>query len=141
MARTERTRRRSGAGTLPAVLRRAVDAARGRQAGDVVVLDLRKAAAFTDYFLLCTGRNVRQTKAIVDAIEDALVAARVRPALVEGYDRAEWVLMDFFDFVVHVFTPETRRFYALDRLWGSAERVEFPNIEAAAETGAAGRRP
>lgn len=140
MAKTERTRRRPGAGKLPAALVQAVEAARAKQADDVVVLDLRRAAAFTDYFLVCTGRNVRQVKAIVDGIEEALVVSRVKPSLVEGYDRAEWVLMDFFDFVVHIFTPDTRRFYALERLWGSAVRFEGPDIEDAAGTDSFARR-
>ena len=131
MAKSERTRKRTGAGKLPADLMKAVEAARDKQAADALVLDLRKAAAFTDYFLVCTGRNVRQVKAIADAIEEGLRAARVRPALVEGYDRAEWILMDFFDFVVHVFTPEARQFYSLERLWGSAERMTFPDAAAA----------
>ena len=117
------------------------EAARAKKAGDVVVLDLRRAAAFTDYFLVCTGRNVRQVKAIADAIEEALVAVRAKPSLVEGYGRAEWVLMDFFDFVVHVFTPDTQRFYALERLWGSAVRIEFPDAEDAADADRSPRRP
>jgi ribosome-associated protein len=129
MSRRERTRARSGPAAWPAALVAAVDAARRKQAGEVVVLDLRRAAAFTDYFLVCSGRNVRQVQAIAEAIEQALLAERVRPSLVEGYERAEWVLMDFFDFVVHIFTPEMRRFYALERLWGSAERTEFPDLE------------
>lgn len=133
MAKSERARRRTGSGKLPSALLKAVDAARAKQADEILALDLRKAAAFTDYFLLCTGRNVRQVKAIVDAIEESLLAVRVKPTLVEGYDRAEWVLMDFFDFVVHVFTPDTRRFYALERLWGSAERVGFPDLDGPAE--------
>jgi len=103
---------------------KAVRAALDKKAQDVVVLDLRQTPAFTDYFVLCTGLNVRQVKAIVDAVEEALRAARVRPSHIEGYERAEWVLMDYFTFVVHVFTPPTRAFYALDRLWGDAERIE-----------------
>lgn len=133
MAKSERARRRIGSGKLPPALLKAIDAARAKQAGDIVALDLRKAAAFTDYFLLCTGRNVRQVKAIVDSIEESLRSTRVKPTLVEGYDRAEWILMDFFDFVVHVFTPDTRRFYSLERLWGSAERIGFPNPEDSPE--------
>ncbi len=136
MAKSERTRKRTGSGRLGAELLKAVEAARAKQAGDAIVLDLRKAAAFTDYFLVCTGRNVRHVKAIADAVEESLRAARVRPALVEGYDRAEWILMDFFDFVVHVFTPEARQFYALERLWGSAVRIEFPDPDAASAPGA-----
>jgi ribosome-associated protein len=125
MAKTEKrlattsTRKRL-TGDVAKVVRAALD----KKAQDVVVLDLRHTPAFTDYFVLCTGLNARQVKAIVDAIEEALRAARVRPSHIEGYERGEWVLMDFFTFVVHVFTPQTRAFYALDRLWGDAERIE-----------------
>ena len=109
---------------LSAEVARAVRAALDKKALDVVVLDLRGTPAFTDFFVLCSGLNQRQVKAIADAVEEALRAARIRPAHVEGYDRAEWVLMDFFSFIVHVFTPQTRAFYALERLWGDAERIE-----------------
>ena len=103
---------------------KAVRAALDKKAQDVVVLDLRKTPAFTDYFLLCSGHNTRQVQAIADAVEEALRAANVRPAHVEGYERAEWILMDFFTFIVHVFSPHTREFYSLERLWGDAERIE-----------------
>jgi ribosome-associated protein len=103
---------------------RAVSAALDKKAHDVVVLDLRDTPAFTDFFVLCSGQTQRQAKAIADAVEDALRAAKVRPAHVEGYDRADWILMDFFTFIVHVFTPQTREFYSLERLWGDAKRIE-----------------
>lgn len=103
---------------------KAVRAALDKKALDVVVLDLRHTPAFTDFFVLCSGMNVRQVKAIADAVEETLRAAKVRPAHVEGYDRGDWVLMDFFTFIVHVFTPQTRSFYALERLWGDAEKIE-----------------
>ena len=103
----------------------------------MVALDLRKVAAFTDYFLICTGQNARQVRAVADAIEAAFAATGVRPTHVEGYDRSEWILLDYFDFIVHVFNPETRAFYALERLWGSAERVDLPADER--PPGAAGR--
>ncbi len=109
---------------LPADVSKAVRAALDKKAGDVVVLDLRNTPAFTDFFILCSGTSQRQVKAIADAVEDALRAAKVRPAHVEGYDRADWILMDFFSFIVHVFTPQTRAFYALERLWGDAEKIE-----------------
>lgn len=109
---------------LPAEVSKAVRAALDKKAQDVVVLDLRGTPAFTDFFVLCSGLNQRQVKAIADAVEEALRAAKVRPAHVEGYDRAEWVLMDFFSFIVHVFTPQTRAFYGLERLWGDAEKIE-----------------
>jgi ribosome-associated protein len=117
--RKPRTSRR-----MPAEVTRAVRAALDKKAHDVVVLDLRDTPAFTDFFVLCSGTSQRQVKAVADAIEEALRAAKVRPAHIEGYDRADWVLMDFFSFIVHVFTPQTREFYALERLWGDAERIE-----------------
>ena len=109
---------------LPGEVAKAVRAALDKKAADVVVLDLRHTSAFTDFFVLCSGTSQRQVKAIADAVEEALRAAKVRPAHVEGYDRADWVLMDFFTFIVHVFTPQTRAFYALERLWGDAEKIE-----------------
>ena len=109
---------------LPSDVARAVRAALDKKAVDVVVLDLRDTPAFTDFFVLCSGNNARQVKAIADAVEETLRAAKVRPAHTEGYDRAEWVLMDFFTFIVHVFTPQTRAFYSLERLWGDAERID-----------------
>ena len=102
-----------------------MDAALDKKASDVVVLDLRHTPAFTDFFVLCSGQNPRQVQAIADAVEDSLRAARIRPAHIEGYDRAEWVLMDFFSFIVHIFVPPTREFYSLERLWGDAERIEI----------------
>ncbi len=103
---------------------KAVRAALDKKALDVVVLDLRQTPAFTDFFLLCSGQNVRQVQAIADAVDEALRAAKNKPAHVEGYKRGEWILMDFFTFIVHVFTPQTRDFYSLERLWGDAERIE-----------------
>jgi ribosome-associated protein len=123
MAKTEKRRK---AQRLPAQIDRAIRAAEDKKAVDLTVLDLRKAAGFTDYFLICSGTNPRQIRAIADAVLEALEAEGVSPAHVEGYDRSEWILLDYFDFVVHVFAPETRMFYGLERLWGSAERVEVP---------------
>jgi ribosome-associated protein len=104
---------------------RAVRAALDKKGMNVTVLDLRQTQAFTDFFVLCSGQNTRQVKAIADSIEDTLRDAGVRPAHVEGYDRADWILMDFFTFIVHVFVPHTREFYSLERLWGDAERIEM----------------
>jgi ribosome-associated protein len=123
MAKTEKRRKTQ---QLPAQIDRAVRAAEDKKAVDLTVLDLRKAAGFTDYFLICSGINPRQIRAIADAVIETLKADGISPAHVEGYDRSEWVLLDYFDFVVHVFAPETRMFYGLERLWGSAERVEVP---------------
>ena len=110
---------------LPAEVTRAVQAALDKKAQDLVVLDLRNTPAFTDFFILCSGLNTRQVKAIADAVDETLRGLKLRSAHTEGYDRAEWVLMDYFNFVVHVFTPQTRAFYALERLWGDAEKIEI----------------
>jgi ribosome-associated protein len=123
MAKTDRRRK---AVRLPQQVARAVAAAEDKKATDLVVLDLRKAAGFTDFFVICSGANPRQIRAIADSVMAALADEAVKPAHLEGYDRAEWVLLDDFDFIVHIFAPETRLFYGLERLWGSAERVEVP---------------
>ena len=123
MAKSE-TRRKSA--RLPSQITHAIAAAEDKKAMDLVVLDLRKAAGFTDYFVICSAANTRQVRAIADAVMEALAADGAKPAHVEGYDRSEWVLLDYFDFVVHVFGTETRLFYGLERLWGNAERVEVP---------------
>lgn len=109
---------------LPQEVEWTIAAAGDKQASDLVVLDLRPAAGFTDYFVICSGQNARQIRAIADAILEGLGAHRVTPAHVEGYDRSDWVLLDYFDFVVHVFEPGTRLFYGLERLWGNADRVD-----------------
>ena len=113
-------------GELPAAIQQAARAAQDKKANDVAVLDIRGVSSFTDYFLICSGLNLRQVKAIADAVEETLLKAREKPAHVEGYARADWVLLDYFDFIVHVFTPATREFYALERLWGSAWRIDVP---------------
>ncbi|HEY7448355.1 MAG TPA: ribosome silencing factor [Vicinamibacterales bacterium] len=119
---------------LPATVRTVIDAAMDRKATDVVVLDLRRAHGFTDYFVICSGTNPRQIKAIADAIETALKAQKMRPNHIEGYERGEWVLIDCFDFIVHIFNLETRTFYALERLWGNADRIEVAAPEPPADT-------
>jgi ribosome-associated protein len=124
MAKTQRTRVATGSKRLPGDVSKAVKAALDKKAIDVVVLDLRGTPAFTDFFVLCSGTSNRQVKAIADGVEDALRAAKVRPNHIEGYDRAEWVLIDCFTFIVHVFTPQMRAFYGLERLWGDAERID-----------------
>lgn len=109
---------------LPADLKLAIKCAQDKQAIDLTVLDLRKASAFTDFFVVCTGANTKQVQAIADAIEAGLRADGQKPALVEGYNRGEWVLLDYFTFIVHIFLPAQRTFYALERLWGGAEPIE-----------------
>jgi ribosome-associated protein len=103
-----------------------VKAALDKKAEDLVVLDLRTAGGFTDFFVICTGANARQISAIADSVREVLKKDfDERPALAEGIDRSEWVLLDYFDFVVHIFSRDCRAFYGLERLWGNAERHEF----------------
>ena len=116
---------------VPPDVASAVRAADAKKAADVIVLDLRTADGFTDFFVIATAQNQRQIKAVADAIEEALRGEHHRkPAHIEGYGRAEWVLLDYFDFVVHIFTPEMRTFYGLERLWGSAASVDLHGILA-----------
>src|SRR5262245_9663191 len=112
MAKAE-TRRR--AARLPKQVETAIAAAEDKKALDLAILDLRKTGGFTDYFVICSGANPRQIRAIADAVLEALAADGVKPAHVEGYDRSVWVLLDYFDFVVHIFGQETRLFYGLER--------------------------
>jgi len=118
---------------LPKGVSTAIRAALDKKALDVVVLDLRKAGGFTDYFVICTGTSGRQIQAIADAVKTELKTdLGERPVLAEGVERSQWILLDYFDFVVHVFSRECRDFYALERLWGNAERREISDAPSAA---------
>jgi ribosome-associated protein len=111
--------------SLPVAVEVAVQAALAKKAEDAVVLDLRPTTDFTDFFVLLSGANQRQLVAIADAVRDVLREREGwRPTHVEGYPRQEWILLDFDSFVVHIFTPATRAFYDLERLWDGASRVE-----------------
>ena len=101
-------------------LQSAATAAEEKKADNVAVLDLRGLASFTDYFLICHGRSERQVQAIADNVMDRLRDEKVRPLSVEGHRLAEWILIDYADFVVHVFSESRREFYGLERLWSDA---------------------
>jgi ribosome-associated protein len=127
MAKTDtKTAKKKKTTKLPKQIEAAIAAAESKQAVELVVLDLRKTAGFTDFFVIASGNNTRQVRAIADAVMESLAASGAKPAYVEGYDRSDWILLDYFDFIVHVFGPETRVFYDLERLWGNAERIELP---------------
>ncbi len=102
----------------------AVGAADEKKAQDMLVLRLSAITEFTDYFIICTGNSTRQTQAIADAVTEELRKFKARPMHIEGYNSAEWILIDYGAFVVHIFTETSRRFYDLERLWRDAERVE-----------------
>ena len=101
----------------------ALRAASEKKAVDPVVLDLRQIASFTDYFVIASGTNARQVQAIADAITETLKRAGTREMRVEGYASAEWVLLDYGDFVVHIFEAQARTFFDLERLWRDAQRI------------------
>jgi ribosome-associated protein len=109
--------------TLDPMVRTAVEAARNKKAEDIIVLDLRGLASFTDYFLICAGASNRQLATIADEVEEQLRKVKRKPSHVEGYPKGEWILMDYVDFVVHIFTPRSRAHYDLERLWGDANRL------------------
>lgn len=104
----------------------ALTAASEKKAIDTVVLDLREIASFTDYFLITSGNNERQVQAISDEVVERLKKAGTPVARIEGYQGAEWILLDYGDFVVHVFTDKARRFYDLERLWRDSKRLALP---------------
>jgi ribosome-associated protein len=104
----------------------AVRAAESKKATDIKVLDLTGITSFTDYFVVCTGANARQVQAISDEIGQTLKDRGELPISAEGYKDAEWVLVDFGDFLVHIFSPRARAYYDLERLWRNAKNVAIP---------------
>ena len=112
---------------MTANLREAVSAAQGRKAVNLTVLEVGKICSFADYFLICSGTSTRHTRAIADAIHEQLKKkSDLVPTHLEGYTQSEWILMDYFDFVVHIFSERAREFYDLERLWKSARRITVP---------------
>lgn len=125
----------------------AIQACLEKKAEELTILEMEKGSgAFTDYFVLCNGSNPRQVQAIADEVEMRLKAAGMPPAHVEGYQQAEWVLLDYVDFVVHVFSEKARKFYDLERLWKTAKRLQpaelksAPKRRKAAPAGVAGKK-
>jgi ribosome-associated protein len=108
----------------------AIQACLDKKAEELSILEMEKGSgAFTDYFVLCSGTNPRQVQAIADEVELRLKAADLRPAHVEGYKQGEWILVDYVDFVVHVFSEKARKFYDLERLWKTARRLAPSELE------------
>jgi ribosome-associated protein len=104
----------------------AVRAAESKKALRIQVLDLRGISSFTDYFVICSGTNIRQIQAISDEVELQLKREGQLPLGIEGYDRAEWILADYGDFIVHIFSEAARAFYDLERLWRHAKEFKLP---------------
>ena len=113
----------------------AIHACQDKKAEEISVLELEKGSgAFTDYFVVCSGTNPRQIQAIADEVEERLERTGLRPTHSEGYKQADWVLLDYVDFVVHVFSEKARKYYDLERLWKSAKRLEPADLQS-------GRKP
>ena len=109
----------------------AIAACESKKAFDFTVLKLDSASSgFTDYFIVCSGTNPRQIQAISNEVEEKLERAGLRPAHIEGYRQAEWVLLDYVDFIVHIFSERARRFYDLERLWKSAQPLDPASLQA-----------
>jgi ribosome-associated protein len=104
----------------------AIRAAQDRKAVDLNILSLKGVCSFTDFFLICSGTSTRHTQAICDGIREKLKGAGLSPTHVEGYSQAEWILLDYLNFVVHIFTDRARHFYDLERLWKTASRIPVP---------------
>ena len=111
-------------------LSEAIEAAFDKKAQDAVVLDLADICSFTDYFLICTGTSTRHNQTIAEAIEDTLRQDGVRPLHVEGHKEGEWILLDYVDFVVHIFSARAREFYDLERLWRAGKRRDANELLA-----------
>jgi ribosome-associated protein len=111
-------------------LKEAVQAAQDRKALDLCILKLGEICSFTDYFLICSGTSTRHTMAICDAIQEKLEKTGHAPTHVEGYTQAEWILMDYLNFVVHIFSERARHFYDLERLWRNAPRIHVNEEDA-----------
>lgn len=108
----------------------AVRAAEDRKAIDLSLLDLKDVSSFTDFFLICSGTSTRHTQAICDGIVERLKQQGLSPSHVEGYAQAEWILVDYLSFVVHIFLDRARQFYDLERLWKKAGRVPIAGVSA-----------
>ena len=112
----------------------AIQACLDKKAEELSILEMEKGSgAFTDYFVLCNGTNPRQVQAIADEVELRLKKAELRATHIEGYNQAEWVLIDYVDFVVHIFSEKARKFYDLERLWKSAMRLEPGDLKTTAK--------
>ena len=110
---------------LKSEIEEAVDAALDKKAQDIAILDLSEVCSFTDSFVICTGTSSRHNQTIADGIEEALRKKGVRTIHIEGRAEGEWILMDYFDFVVHIFSAQAREFYDLERLWRAGKRRDL----------------
>jgi ribosome-associated protein len=109
-------------------LTEALEAALDKKAQDVIVIELSEICSFTDYFIICTGTSTRHNQTIAESIDEKLRKQGVRPLHIEGQAEGDWILMDYVDFVVHIFTARAREFYDLERLWRAGKRREVHEL-------------
>lgn len=114
-------------------LKIAANAADAKKAHDLVILDISGIASFASYFLICTGDSSRQMQAIADEVEKKLKEAGIRPSHVEGYQNSEWILMDYMDLVIHIFSKNARAYYDLERLWRDSKKIDPQTLIEPAE--------
>ena len=106
------------------VLKTIYDALDDKKANNIVILDISELSEITDYFVICSGSNQNQVQAISDNVEEELAKKDIKGKKIEGFKNAEWILMDYSDFVIHIFSDEQREFYGLEKIWSDAKRVE-----------------
>jgi len=112
---------------IPKNILLAAESAYKKKADNIVILNLTNIAAFTNYFLICEGNSEPQIKAILEAIDETLKTNKIFPHHVEGKNELQWVLMDYNDFIIHIFLPKVRIYYELEKLWGDAEKIVYQN--------------
>ena len=122
---SEKTENKKAERLLPQGVILAAKAAQSKKAEDIIVLDLATISSFTDFFIIMNGYSTRQNAAIHDAVEQALKKEKIRPLSVEGKENAEWILMDYGDFIVHIFSERARQYYLLEKLWGDGLRISL----------------
>lgn len=121
----EISKKRTTKRSLPSEVKTSVKASLEKMGEELVVLDLRGIAFFTDFFIIMHGNSSRQNTAIYESVEKEMKKQKIKPLSVEGRERADWILMDFGSFIVHVFSKEAREYYSLEKLWGDAPKLSF----------------
>jgi ribosome-associated protein len=111
--------------SLPREVKISVKASLAKKGEELMILDLREISSFTDYFIITHGNSPRQNIAIYESIEEALKKVHLRPLSIEGKEHAEWILMDYGSFIIHVFSKRAREYYSLEKLWGDAQKVIY----------------
>ena len=106
------------------ILKTVYDALDDKKANNIVILDISELSEISEYFIICSGSNQNQVQAIADNVEEELCKLDVKGKKIEGFKNAEWILMDYSDFVIHIFSDEQREFYGLEKIWSDAKRVE-----------------